>query len=199
MAWDYSDKLIDHFRNPRNALLEKEPNFEFHGVGEVGNEKCGDIMRMWVVIEDGKIKDCKWKTYGCTSAVGSTSVLSEMVIGKTIEEALAVTPQDIQDELGGLPAAKIHCSVLGDKALRAAIYDYFRKTDQVDRIPGKSDIICGCLRVSKSEIAQCVHDGMTSFHEIQERTKASTACGACREDIEAAIKEALATGGGGHH
>lgn len=196
MAWEYSDKLLDHFRNPRNALLEKEPDFTFDGVGEVGNEKCGDIMKMWIAVEDDRIKECKWKTYGCTSAVGSTSVLSEMVKGKSVDEALSISPKDIQEELGGLPSAKIHCSVLGDKALQAAVYDYFRKSDQVHRIPEGDDIICQCLRVGMGEIRQCVADDLTSFHEIQERTKAATACGACRESIERAIKKALAIGGG---
>ena len=103
MAWDYTDKLKDHFKNPRNVLTINESEYTFHGVGMVGNEQCGDIMKMWVVIEDDKIIDCKWKTYGCASAIGSTSALSEMVIGMTINEALALTPDDIQKELGVCP------------------------------------------------------------------------------------------------
>jgi bacterioferritin-associated ferredoxin len=155
-------------------------------------------MKMWVVIEDDKIKDCKWKTYGCASAIGSTSALSEMVIGMTVDEALDVTPDDIQKSLGGMPSAKIHCSVLGDKALRAAIYDYFRKTDQVNRIKATENVICHCLMVTKEEIVQCVHDGLVTVEEIQERTKAGTGCGGCLGAIEDVIEDALASGGGHH-
>lgn len=198
MAWDYTDKLKDHFKNPRNVLVIDEKDYKFDGVGMVGNEQCGDIMKMWVVIEDDKIVDCKWKTYGCASAIGSTSALSEMVIGMTISEALALSPDDIQRELGGMPRAKIHCSVLGDKALRAAVYDYFRKTDQIEKIPSTDDMVCHCLRVTKSEIKQCVHDGLTTLEDIKERTKAGTGCGGCLASIEDAIAEALADGGGHH-
>ena len=120
MAWDYSEKLKDHFFNPRNILEVPEEEYKADGVGEVGNIKCGDMMKMYIKIgPDEKISECKWKTYGCASAIGSTSLLSTMVIGKTIEEALKITPDDIVNELGGLPAQKFHCSVLGDKALRA--------------------------------------------------------------------------------
>jgi Fe-S cluster assembly protein NifU len=198
MAWDYTEKLKDHFRNPRNVLMGDEDAFTADGVGEVGNEQCGDIMKMWVVVRDGRLADCKWKTYGCASAIGSTSVLSEMVIGKTLDEALSVTPADIQNELGGLPDAKIHCSVLGDKALRAAIYDYFRRTDQIHRIPTEGEIICECLRVTKAEIRQCVNDGLTTLEDVQARTKAGTACGGCLEGIRRAIEEAKLSGGGHH-
>jgi len=198
MAWDYTDKLKDHFRNPRNVLMGDEDGYAYDGVGEVGNEQCGDIMKMWIVIEDGVITDCKWKTYGCASAIGSTSVLSEMVIGRSLDDALAITPKDIQEELGGMPDAKIHCSVLGDKALRAAIYDYFRKTEQIDRIATTGEIVCECLRVTKSEIEQCVHDGLLEFAQVQERTKAGTACGNCKNKILAIIETAKASGGDHH-
>ena len=198
MAWDYTDKLKEHFKNPKNILVQDESEYKFDGVGEVGNEQCGDIMKMWVVIKDDKIADCKWKTYGCASAIGSTSALSEMVIGMTVNEALAITPDDIQKELGGMPSAKIHCSVLGDKALRAAVYDYFRKTDQIDKIPVTNDMVCHCLRVTKAEIVQSVHDGLDTLEAIQSKTKAGTGCGGCLANIESIIEEAKKHGGGHH-
>ncbi len=199
-GWDYSEKLLDHFRNPRNVMDDEEA-FEADGVGEVGSEKCGDMMKMWIKVKDGRIIDCRWKTFGCASAIGSTSVLSEMIKGKTIEEALAVTPQDIQRELGGMPDAKIHCSVLGDKALRAAVYDYFRRNGMQDRIPAEGELLCECLRVGKDEIRQLVVDGVDSFEVVQERTKAGTACGKCIEGIKAYIEELkkrMEAGGLGH-
>jgi len=198
MAWNYTEKLKEHFKNPKNILVQNENEYKFDGVGEVGNEQCGDIMKMWVVIEDDKIVDCKWKTYGCASAIGSTSALSEMVIGLTVNEALAITPDDIQKELGGMPSAKIHCSVLGDKALRAAVYDYFRKTDQIDKIPVTDDMVCHCLRVTKTEIVQCVHDGLDTLEAIQAKTKAGSGCGGCLANIESIIQEAKKYGGGHH-
>lgn len=127
--WFYSEKVKDHFFNPRNICKDEKniKNFKPDGVGEVGSPVCGDVMKMWIKVEDNKITDCKWKTFGCASAIASTSVLSEMVIGKTLEEAEKITSKEILKELGGLPAKKVHCSVLGDKALRAAIKNYREK------------------------------------------------------------------------
>ncbi len=127
-SWLYSDIVKDHFFNPRNLLINgQEENFHADGVGRVGSPACGDEMVIWIKVKDNKITDCKWQTFGCGSAIASTSVLSEMVLengGMTIEEALKIRPQDILERLGGLPARKVHCSVLGDQALRAAIEDW---------------------------------------------------------------------------
>jgi nitrogen fixation NifU-like protein/NifU-like protein len=120
----YSQKVEDHFFNPRNVMQGKPKKGEFNAYGEVGSPACGDVMKLWLKIENGKITSCKWKTFGCASAIAATSVLSEMVIGKTVDEAYKITAQDIIRELGGLPQRKIHCSVLGDQALRAAIENY---------------------------------------------------------------------------
>jgi nitrogen fixation NifU-like protein/NifU-like protein len=120
----------DHFFNPRNLLINgQEEGFEADGVGRVGSPACGDEMVIWIKVDPKteKITDCKWQTFGCGSAIASTSMLSEMVLengGMTIEQALKIRPQDILERLGGLPARKIHCSVLGDQALRAAIEDW---------------------------------------------------------------------------
>ncbi len=132
-AWLYSDIVKDHFFNPRNLMTdEDEKNYKADGVGVVGSPVCGDMMKVWIKVdkETNRIKECKWRTFGCASAIASTSVMSEMVAkkgGMKIEEALKITPQDILKELGGLPEPKMHCSVLGDQALRAAINDYQNK------------------------------------------------------------------------
>lgn len=129
-SWIYSDIVRDHFFNPRNLLLEEPADFD--AVGEVGSPACGDVMRLWLKIdkENGKITDCKWKTFGCASAIASTSMLSVMVTengGMKLEDAKKLRPQDIIARLGGLPDRKIHCSVLGDQALRAALDDWYNR------------------------------------------------------------------------
>jgi len=127
--WFYSETVREHFFNPRNILRTEQEarRYKADGIGTVGSPACGDVMKMWIKVRDGHIVDCKWQTFGCASAIASTSMLSVMVTekgGMTIERALKITPQDIIKRLGGLPARKIHCSVLGDQALRAAIADY---------------------------------------------------------------------------
>lgn len=129
--WLYSDITKDHFFNPRNFLLHDEPE-EFDVVGMVGSPACGDVMRMWLTIDrkENRIKDCKWQTFGCGSAIASTSVFSEMLLengGMKIEDALKITPQDIMERLGGLPARKAHCSVLAHKAFQEAIGKWYEK------------------------------------------------------------------------
>lgn len=131
MSWLYSDTVKEHFFNPKNIVCGREPEWEFNGVGEMGSAACGDVMRMWIYVEPKtrKIKKCGWQTFGCASAIASTSVLSEMVTekgGMVLEKAIKITPQDIIARLGGLPAIKIHCSVLGDQALRKAIENFER-------------------------------------------------------------------------
>ena len=125
--WVYSDIVKDHFLNPRNFVKNEKDAEHADGVGTVGSAACGDVMKMWVWVKDGKITDCKWQTFGCASAIASTSMLSTMVKNMRIEEALKITPKQIAERLGGLPAIKIHCSVLGDQALRAAIEDYEKR------------------------------------------------------------------------
>jgi NifU-like protein len=127
-TWLYSDIVKDHFFNPKNLMPQgDEDKFKADGIGRVGSPACGDEMVVWIKVKDNKITDCKWQTFGCGSAIASTSMMSEMVLengGMSIEDALKLTPQDILDRLGGLPPNKIHCSVLGDQALEKAIGDY---------------------------------------------------------------------------
>ena len=122
--WIYTDIVKDHFLNPRNFLMGDESKFDYDAVGLVGNPICGDQMKMFIKVKDDKIEDIRWKTYGCASAIASTSALSEIAKGKTLDEALRISAKDIDDYLGNLPKHKFHCSVLGHDALRDAINNY---------------------------------------------------------------------------
>ncbi len=120
----YNEIVMDHFMNPRNVGVIEDAD----GVGEVGNVKCGDIMKIYIKVENDVIVDIKFKTFGCGSAIASSSIATEIIKGKSIDEALAITNKDVIDALGGLPAVKIHCSVLAEQALKSAIYNYSEKT-----------------------------------------------------------------------
>jgi len=121
---EYSEKVLDHFMNPRNVGEIQDPS----GIGNVGNPKCGDIMRFYLKIENDVITDAKFKTFGCGAAVATSSMATELVIGKTITEVLAITNKAVMDALGGLPAVKAHCSVLAEEGLQAALWDYSQKS-----------------------------------------------------------------------
>lgn len=123
-SWVYSDIVKEHFLNPRNFLMGDETAYAHDAEGVVGNPVCGDQMKMFLRIENNKITDVRWKTYGCASAIASTSALSELAKGKTLEEALQIGPEEIAEFLGGLPKHKFHCSVLGHEALAEAIKNY---------------------------------------------------------------------------
>ena len=122
--WIQSEKVKDHFMKPRNFLFGDESQFDADAVGQVGNPICGDQMKMYLQIKDDKIVDVRWKTYGCASAIASTSALSELAKSKTLDEALAISAKDIDDYLGNLPKHKFHCSVLGHEAMEDAINKY---------------------------------------------------------------------------
>lgn len=122
----YSEKVMDHFKNPRNVGVIEDAD----GVGEVGNAKCGDIMKVYLKIEDGIIKDVKFNTFGCGSAIASSSMATEMIKGKSIEEAMTLTNKAVAEALDGLPAYKMHCSVLAEEAIKAALDDYYAKQKQ---------------------------------------------------------------------
>ena len=117
----YTETVMDHFMHPRNVGEIADAD----GVGEVGNAKCGDIMKMYLKIKDNKIEDVKFETFGCGSAIASSSIATEMIKGRTLEDALALTNQEVVDALGGLPAHKLHCSVLAEEAIKKALQDYF--------------------------------------------------------------------------
>lgn len=184
-SWAYTDKVKDHFMNPRNVL--KDDAYEDDGRGLVGNVQCGDEMLVVIKVDKdtATIADCKWKTYGCASAIASTSVLSELVKGMTLDEAYKVSPKSIAAELGQLPEHKIHCSVLGDKALRAAINDYYARNGMDDKVRREEiKIVCECVGVTDHEIEDAVLEGARTFYSLQERTKMGTVCGQCQPEAE---------------
>jgi nitrogen fixation NifU-like protein len=189
--WVYSEKVREHFMNPKNVLMDEE-GYDYDGMGVVGNVKCGDEMIMYIKVDKEKqiITDCKWKTYGCASAIASTSILSELVKGMALEEAYHVSPKDVAKELGGLPEHKIHCSVLGDKALRAAINDYYRRNGMEDLIKKEeARLVCQCMNVTDHEIEHAVLEGARTFYELQEMTKLGTVCGQCKEEAEEHLRQ----------
>jgi len=174
-GWFYSKIVREHFLRPKNFLIkDKEKNYRADGVGYVGSVACGDVMQVWIKVDKIKdvIKDMRWRTYGCGSAISSTSMLSVMVKGMKIDKALKITPQNIIKKLGGLPARKYHCSVLGDKALRDAINDYFRKTKQFNRIVKEgARIIDPKTKTTDKDIEEAVKDGAVTLQDVQKKLK----------------------------
>jgi nitrogen fixation NifU-like protein len=182
--WIYSDTVKDHFTNPRNVLLEDEDSFEYNAKGQMGNIKCGDQMLMLLKINDDVITDVRWKTYGCASAIASTSILSETIKGMKIEDAYRIRPEDLVKKLGGLPVFKIHCSVLGDKALRSAIDDYLLRTGRAGELKEESSIICNCLGITEKDIEDAFKNGAKNWEQLQQTTKIGTVCGSCKIKAE---------------
>ncbi|MBS3057776.1 MAG: iron-sulfur cluster assembly scaffold protein [Candidatus Diapherotrites archaeon] len=189
--WFYSPTVKEHFFKPRNFLTNtsKTGLKQFNGTGLIGSAACGDVMRLWIKVDPQteKLKECKWQTFGCGSAIASTSMLSVMVTengGMKVEEALKITPQDILKRLGGLPARKIHCSVLGDKALRAAINDYFRQSGQLERVRGEGKkVIDKVLGITDEDIEHAVLEGAKTFEEVQHKTKVGVHDKACVPEV----------------
>ncbi|MCG8338221.1 MAG: iron-sulfur cluster assembly scaffold protein [Proteobacteria bacterium] len=192
-GWIYSDKVKDHFMNPRNVLAN-ENDMDYDAKGMTGNIKCGDQMIVYIAVNKEKLEitDCKWQTYGCASAIAATSVLSEMVKGMTLDQAFNLSPKDIAGQLDGLPDNKVHCSVLGDKALRQAINNYYFKNGMEDRVvEEEAKIICECLGITDHEIEEAVLEGARTFYDLQEMTKISTSCGECRQDATVVMQDYL--------
>lgn len=176
-SWFYTDEVKDHFFNPRN-FLDEEPNMDdFNAVGKVGSPACGDELRVWMLVNSTteRVEAFKWKTFGCGSAIASTSMTSVMVTengGMTLEEARKIKPQDIMARLGGLPARKFHCSVLCDKALRDAVNDYYRRSNQVDKIIVESArVIDSVSKVTDHDIEEAVLEGALTLEDVQRKTK----------------------------
>lgn len=190
--WVYTDTVKDHFMNPRNLWREDE-DFTPDGIGEVGSLACGDQMRVGIKVEDGRVRDIRWLTYGCASAIASTSMMSEMVKGMSLEEAYHLTPDMITTALGGLPEHKFHCSVLGDKALRAAIDDYLEKRGEENPFKHTiAKILCECKGVTDVQIEELVKSGKAkTFEELQELTGCGTGCGKCKGRMISHLEELL--------
>jgi NifU-like protein involved in Fe-S cluster formation/bacterioferritin-associated ferredoxin len=175
-------------------MVEDEEKYKADGLGMVGSPACGDMMKMWIKVDKKteRITECKWKTFGCGSAIASTSMLSVIVTergGMKLEDARKLRPQDILERLGGLPARKIHCSVLGDKALRAAINDYYRKTGQIDRIEVEgAKIIDRVLKITDKDIEEAVLEGADTLEKVQAKTKVGTGDPDCIPEVEQLLR-----------
>jgi NifU-like protein len=181
--WDYTDKVKDHFLNPRNVGEIEDPD----GVGEVGSLACGDALRLTFKLDEKKkIKDIKFKTFGCASAIASSSALTEILKGKSLDEALQVTNRDIADYLGGLPEEKMHCSVMGREALEAAIANYRgQKVTKED-----FEVVCKCFGVTDREIERAIRENnLKSVEQVTYYTKAGGGCARCHPKIEAIIEK----------
>ncbi|GAB1481684.1 iron-sulfur cluster assembly scaffold protein [Treponema sp.] len=188
--WLYSDVVKDHFMNPRNVLMEDESSFPSDGKGLTGNIKCGDQMLILLKVTNDVITDVRWKTYGCASAIASTSMLSEVIKGLTLEQAYYIKPEEIASRLGGLPDNKIHCSVLGDKALRAAIDDYLEKSGRTGLFKEEAAVeICHCLGITDKDIEHAVKQGAHTWEALQNATKIGTVCGNCKGQASELLHE----------
>ncbi len=184
--WDYTDNVMDHFLNPRNVGYIDDAD----GVGEVGSLACGDALTLTFRLDEkGRISDAKFKTFGCASAVASSSVLTEMIKGLTLEEAEKITNKEIVEKLGGLPDQKMHCSVMGQEALEAAI-KYYRSKGRDVGPDTKEKILCACFGTTENEVRKVVREN--ALHTVEEVTnycKAGGGCGKCRDDIQRVIDE----------
>ncbi len=194
--WFYTERVKEHFFNPQNILISQEEaaKYEADGVGIVGSPACGDVMKMWIKVDKEKdtIKECKWQTFGCASAIASTSMLSVMVTeneGMKLDDALKITHKDIIKRLGDLPTRKIHCSVLGDKALRAAINDYFIKSAQNNRVIDEGiKVVDKILKITNKDIEDAVIEGARTLEQVQEMTKVGIQDRNCIPEVERLIK-----------
>jgi len=185
--WEYTDKVKDHFLNPRNVGVIDDAD----GVGEVGSLSCGDALTFYFKLDDeGKIKEAKFQTFGCASAIASSSALTEMVKGLTLEEAKKITNEDIAEYLGGLPKEKMHCSVMGRDALEKAITCHLGEPEK--EIEG--EIVCECFGVTDLEIERVVKENhLSTIEEVTDYVKAGGGCGNCHDRIQEIIDSILGT------
>jgi len=183
--WEYTDKVKDHFLNPRNVGMIENAD----GVGEVGSLACGDALTLYLKLDENqKIMDAKFQTFGCASAIASSSALTEIIKGLTLEEAKKITNEDIANYLGGLPKEKMHCSVMGRDALENAISNYRGEAEK--KIEG--EIVCECFGVTDREIERVVRENkLTMIEDVTDYIKAGGGCGNCHERIEQIIDATL--------
>ena len=186
--WEYSDKVKEHFTNPKNVGEIENAD----AIGEAGALSCGDKLKLYLKIYNNVIVDAKFQTFGCGSAVAASSVLTEMLIGKTLDEARKITNKQIADELDGLPPEKMHCSVMGREALEDALKNYYQEDweDLEEEVEEGSQIICHCFGVTEKQIIDAIlNNGAKTFDDISKITSAGLACGRCRENIKNIISK----------
>ena len=194
--WFYTDVVREHFFNPKNIFKTQKEIDEYDpdGIGMVGSPACGDMMKMWIKVnkEEDKLVECKWQTFGCGSAIASTSMLSVMLTedgGMKLDDALKLKPQDIVKRLIDLPQRKFHCSVLGDKALRAAINDHFHKSGQDNRVVVEgAKIIDKILKITDKDIEEAVLEGAVTLEDVQKKTKVGAQDKSCLPEVEQLIR-----------
>jgi len=185
--WEYTDKVKDHFLNPRNVGVIEDAD----GMGEVGSLSCGDALTFYFKLdENDKIKEAKFQTFGCASAIASSSALTEMVKGLSLEEAKKITNEDIAEYLGGLPKEKMHCSVMGRDALEKAITCHLGEPEKVV----EGEIVCECFGVTDLEIKRVVKENhLSTIEEVTDYVKAGGGCGNCHDSIQEIIDTILGT------
>ena len=183
--WEYSEKMMDHFRNPRNVGKIENPD----GEATVGSLACGDALKFQFKLgPDKRIVDAKFQTFGCASAIASSSALTEMVIGKTLDEAKEITNQQIADYLGGLPPQKMHCSVMGREAMEAAIKNYETGKNADKNL--EDELLCTCYNVSENEVRRVIIENqLTTVEEVTNFTKAGGGGGRCKGQIQKILDE----------
>ena len=187
--WNYSEKVRDHFLNPRNVGAIDDAD----AVGEVGNIQCGDSLKLYLTIRDDRIEDATFQTYGCASAIASSSALTEMVKGRTLDEALAITNEDIAEFLGGLPEEKMHCSVMGWEALERAIAHYRGEADPLEKEQAGT-VVCKCFGITDETIKRVVRDDhLTTVEQVTNYCKAGGGCKKCHPEIQKIIGSILGT------
>jgi len=188
--WDYSEKVMDHYRNPRNVGKLDDADL----VGEAGALSCGDSLKLYMKVKDGIVTDAKFQTFGCGSAVASASILTEMIIGKPIDEVKNITNKDIANELDGLPPEKMHCSVMGHEALENALKKFYGDDYTIPgATPSAEKVICTCFNVTEQQIIEAIQvNGLKTVDEVTNYTKAGGACGKCKGDIQGILDKELA-------
>ena len=186
--WNYTEKVYEHFKNPKNVGEVENPD----AVGEVGSIVCGDALKLTLKIDKATetISDAKFKTFGCASAIASSSALTEMIKGMKLEDAAKITNQQIADFLGGLPSEKMHCSVMGMEALEAAVKNYRGAKAEKVIIGVGERVVCKCFSVTESQLLKAIKlNSLKTVEEVTNFTKAGGGCGQCKGEIEKILKD----------